>query len=131
MSEEILAPMVAGSPARGLQPIKPLGGVIHIDQTLVQQHLGEVVRSTVEENLAGGAERRSTTQKAALETPATVPAPRAALDRSKNRRGPPILAGQYHPNPQNQIGYQISGLGGPRCRQSTKKCVATDTPGAL
>lgn len=51
MSDEIVAPTVAGSPAAGSQPAKPLGEVIHIDQTLVQQHLGEVVRSTVEEAL--------------------------------------------------------------------------------
>jgi transposase-like protein len=51
MSEEIVTPTVAGSPASGPQPTKPLGEVIHIDQKLVQQHLGEVVRSTVEETL--------------------------------------------------------------------------------
>lgn len=51
MSDEMVAPTVAGSPATGSQPAKPLGEVIHIDQTLVQQHLGEVVRSTVEETL--------------------------------------------------------------------------------
>ena len=51
MSEEIVTPTVAGSPATGPQPAKPLGEVIHIDQNLVQQHLGEVVRSTVEETL--------------------------------------------------------------------------------
>ncbi len=49
MSEENATPTAAGSPAAGPQPTKPLGEVIHIDQDLVQQHLGEVVRSTVEE----------------------------------------------------------------------------------
>lgn len=51
MPEEIVTPTVAGSPATGPQPTKPLGEVIHIDQNLVQQHLGEVVRATVEETL--------------------------------------------------------------------------------
>jgi transposase-like protein len=51
MSDEIVAPTVAGSLAPDPQPAKPLGEVIHIDQTLVRQHLGEVVRSTVEETL--------------------------------------------------------------------------------
>ena len=51
MSEETVTPTVAGSLASGPRPTKPLGEVIHIDQKLVQQHLGEVVRPTVEETL--------------------------------------------------------------------------------
>ena len=49
MSTDTVNPTVAGSPAS--VPTNPLGQVIQIDQQLVQQHLGEVVRSTVEQTL--------------------------------------------------------------------------------
>ena len=40
----------AGIRAKG-KPALPMGEVIQIDQTLVQKHLSEVVRTTVEETL--------------------------------------------------------------------------------
>lgn len=40
----------AGSPRSVVSP-QALGQVIQIDQHLVQQHLGEIVRSTVEQTL--------------------------------------------------------------------------------
>ena len=40
----------AGSRAKD-KPALPMGEVIQIDQTLVQKHLSEVVRATVEETL--------------------------------------------------------------------------------
>lgn len=49
MSSDTVNSTVAGSPAS--VPTNPLGQVIQIDQQLVQQHLGEVVRSTVEQTL--------------------------------------------------------------------------------
>ncbi len=49
MSNDTVTPTVAGSSATS--PTKPLGEVIQIDQALVQKHLGEVVRSTVQDTL--------------------------------------------------------------------------------
>ena len=49
MSHDTVTPTVAGSSASA--PTKPLGEVIQIDQALVQKHLGEVVRSTVQDPL--------------------------------------------------------------------------------
>lgn len=49
MPEDTVTPTVAGSSATA--STKPLGEVIQIDQAVVRQHLGEVVRSTVEETL--------------------------------------------------------------------------------
>lgn len=49
MSDDTATPTVAGSSAT--TPSKGLGEVIQIDQALVQQHLGEVVRSTVQDTL--------------------------------------------------------------------------------
>jgi transposase-like protein len=49
MSKDTVTPTVAGSPVT--TPTKPLGEVIQIDQALVQKHLGEVVRSTVQDTL--------------------------------------------------------------------------------
>ncbi len=50
-SDEIVAPTVARSPACCPPTTKPLGEVIKIDEVLVQEPLGEVVRSIVEETL--------------------------------------------------------------------------------
>ena len=51
MSDETVAPTVAGSPPGDAPRTEPLGKVIKIDEALVQKHLGEVVRSTVEDTL--------------------------------------------------------------------------------
>ncbi len=49
MPHDTVTPTLAGSPAS--VPTKPLGEVISIDQALVQKHLGEVVRTTVQDTL--------------------------------------------------------------------------------
>ncbi|MCW5550219.1 MAG: hypothetical protein KIT44_14745 [Opitutaceae bacterium] len=49
MSDNTDTPTVAGSTTTS--PTKPMGEVISIDQALVQKHLGEVVRSTVQDTL--------------------------------------------------------------------------------
>lgn len=49
MSNDTGTPTVAGSSATPVT--KPLGEVIQIDQALVQKHLGEVVRTTVQDTL--------------------------------------------------------------------------------
>src|ERR1700749_1702606 len=49
MNDDTVTPTVTGSSAT--TPTKPLGEVISIDQAMVQKHLSEVVRTTVQDTL--------------------------------------------------------------------------------